>query len=236
MSEKKIATVIFDLDGTLLNTLQDLAESTNFALRAGGLPERTLEEVRTFVGNGVHLLMERAIPGGAAHPRFEELFECFKRHYVAHCRDHTCLYAGVDDMLRRLKAQGFRLAIVSNKLQSGVTELYDTYFRHTVEVAVGERPEVRRKPSPDMVRQALAELGEAPEGAVYVGDSDVDVATARAAGLPCISVLWGFRDRAFLIRHGATCFADRPADVVRLVEEGRVPHLSATAAPQSSNE
>lgn len=219
MNEKKITTVIFDLDGTLLDTLQDLADSTNFALRQGGLPERTTEEVRGFVGNGVRLLMERAVPGGASHPRFEELFESFKQHYVRNCRNHTCLYPGVDEMLHTLKERGCRLAIVSNKLQSGVTELYDTYFRPTVEVAVGERLGVRRKPSPDMVRQALAELGQSAGDAVYVGDSDVDVATARAAGLPCISVLWGFRDRAFLQKNGATCFADCPGDVVRLVAE-----------------
>ncbi len=219
MNGKRITTAVFDLDGTLLDTLQDLADSTNFALRYGGLPERTTEEVRMFVGNGVRLLMERAVPGGASHPRFEELFGVFKRHYVEHCREHTCLYDGVADMLYALKERGFRLAIVSNKLQSGVTELYDTYFRDTVEVAVGERPEMRRKPAPDMVWQALAELRVDAGEAVYVGDSDVDVATARAAGLPCISVLWGFRDRDFLIRNGATCFADCPGDVVRLLTE-----------------
>lgn len=218
MNETPPIPVIFDLDGTLLDTLGDLAASTNYALRAEGLPERTLDEVRRFVGNGVRLLMERAVPGGAAHPRFELLLATFKRHYVDHCLDRTAPYAGVDAMLRALKARGHRIAIVSNKLQSGVTALYETFFRDTVEVAVGERPEVRRKPAPDMVRQALCELGCASDNALYVGDSDVDVATARAAGVPCISVLWGFRDRDFLIRHGATCFADCPADVVRWVD------------------
>lgn len=214
----KVDTVIFDLDGTLLNTLDDLADSTNYALEQYGFPKRTLEEVRLFVGNGVRKLMERAVPGGAGNERFDEVFSCFKRHYVEHCMVKTDLYPGIPRMLERLKAAGFRLAIVSNKLQGGVDELYEHYFRDTVQTAVGEREGVRRKPAPDMVDIALAELGASKGGAVYVGDSDVDVATAAAAGLPCISVLWGFRDRDFLERHGAVCFAATPDDVLRLLQ------------------
>lgn len=208
--------VVFDLDGTLLNTLEDLADATNWALRKNGMSERALEEVRYFVGNGVRKLIERAVPDGEQNPLFEQTFEDFKRYYVVHCQDKTCLYDGVPEMLRALKARGFRLAIVSNKLQAGVDELYERYFRDTVEVAIGERPEVRRKPAPDMVELALRELGVTKEEAVYVGDSDVDLATARNSGLPCISVLWGFRDRHFLEAHGASCFAATPAEIVHL--------------------
>ena len=209
--------VIFDLDGTLLDTLDDLAAATNWALRHNGLPERSRDEVRQFVGNGVRRLIERAVPDGEANSLFEHTFEDFKRYYVDHCQDRTCLYEGVPAMLQALQSRGLRLAIVSNKLQAGVDELYDRYFRDTVEVAVGERPEVRRKPAPDMVQTALRELGVTPDEAVYVGDSDVDLLTAHNSGLPCISVLWGFRDKEFLVAHGATCLAERPEDVVALV-------------------
>lgn len=217
--EKKITTVVFDLDGTLLNTLEDLADSTNYALAQYGFPQRTLEEVRRFVGNGVRKLIERAIPGGTSNERFEEVFACFKAYYVDHCMIKTGLYPGIPEMLQVLKQKGFRLAIVSNKLQSGVDELYRHYFSDTVQVAVGERPGVMRKPAPDMVCIALQELGVAPEEAVYVGDSDVDVATAANSGLPCISVLWGFRDRDFLIEHGASRFASVPSDVPDLLQD-----------------
>ena len=133
--------VVFDLDGTLLNTLEDLADATNWALRKNGMSERALEEVRYFVGNGVRKLIERAVPDGEQNPLFEQTFEDFKRYYVVHCQDKTRLYDGIPEMLCALKAQGFRLAIVSNKLQAGVDELYERYFRDTVEVAIGERPE-----------------------------------------------------------------------------------------------
>ena len=209
--------IIFDLDGTLLNTLEDLADATNWALRKNGMPERALDEVRQFVGNGVRKLIERAVPGGEVNPLFEQTFEDFKRYYVVHCQDKTCLYDGIVEMLHALKERGFQLAIVSNKLQAGVDELYERYFKDTVAVAVGERPEIQRKPAPDMVELALQALGVTKEEAVYVGDSDVDLQTARNSGLPCISVLWGFRDRAFLEAHGATCFAAKPDDVLDVV-------------------
>ena len=211
----RLKAIVFDLDGTLLNTLEDLADATNWALRKNGMPERALAEVRQFVGNGVRKLIERAVPDGEENPLFEQTFEDFKRYYVVHCQDKTSLYDGVGEMLRALKERGFKLAIVSNKLQAGVDELYDRYFRDTVAVAIGERPEIQRKPAPDMVELALRALGVAKEEAVYVGDSDVDLQTARNSGLPCISVLWGFRDRAFLEAHGATCFTATPDEVVQ---------------------
>ncbi|MBQ7494766.1 MAG: HAD-IIIA family hydrolase [Bacteroidaceae bacterium] len=216
LMEKHLRAVVFDLDGTLLDTLEDLAAATNWALRQNGMPERTLDEVRQFVGNGVRRLMARAVPEGEQNPLFEQTFADFKRYYVVHCQDKTRLYDGVAEMLATLNARGLRLAIVSNKLQAGVDELYERYFRDTVTVAVGERPGMQRKPAPDMVNLALLELGVTAAEAVYVGDSDVDLQTAVNSGLPCISVLWGFRDRDFLLAHGATRFAATPADVVQL--------------------
>lgn len=211
---KNVKAVIFDLDGTLLYTLEDLAAAVNYALRENGMAERTLDEVRRFVGNGVRRLMARSVPGGEDNPLFEQAFADFKCYYVAHCQDYTRLYEGVADMLEGLKARGLRMAIVSNKLQAGVDELCDRYFRDTVEVAIGDQPGTQRKPAPDMVELALKRLGVAKDEAVYVGDSDVDLATARNSGLPCISVLWGFRDRDFLMEHGAQVLVERPEEVL----------------------
>ena len=207
-------TIIWDLDGTLMDTLQDLWLSTNHALKAYGMKERTFEEVRSFVGNGVRKLIERAVPDGENNPQFEEVFAEFKKHYMVHCKDNTGLYPGIAETLRELKARGMRMAIVSNKLQAGVTELHREWFADTIEVAIGEREGMARKPAPDMVETALRELGVGKENAVYIGDSDVDLATARNAGLPCISVLWGFRDRDFLERHGATTFIEKPDELL----------------------
>ena len=211
-------TIIWDLDGTLMDTLKDLWLSTNHALCTFGMPERSYDEVRQFVGNGVRKLIERAVPDGENNPQFEAVFAEFKRYYMLHCKDNTGLYPGIADTLRKLKARGKRMAIVSNKLQAGVTELHREWFADTIEVAIGEREGMKRKPAPDMVEQALRELGTDKDGAVYIGDSDVDLMTARNSGLPCISVLWGFRDRDFLTEHGATCFAETPDEILTNVQ------------------
>ncbi|MCR5434966.1 MAG: HAD family hydrolase [Bacteroidaceae bacterium] len=206
-------TIIFDLDGTLLDTLQDLCLSVNYALRRCGFPERSLEDVRTFVGNGVRMLIHRAVPQDTPQPEEEACFQEFRAHYVLHCQDHTRPYPGIGEMLKSLKEKGYRMSIVSNKLQAGVTELHQAWFQETIDVAVGESEGIRRKPAPDMVFRALSELGSTADDAVYVGDSDVDMETARKAGIPCISVLWGFRDRAFLSAHGASTFAVQPEEI-----------------------
>lgn len=211
-------TIVFDLDGTLMDTLKDLAESTNYALRACGMPERTIDEVRQFVGNGVHRLIERAIPAGTEPEAMEQCFDTFKEYYVEHCRDNTCLYEGVAEMLASLKEAGYKMAIVSNKLQAGVTELHESYFKDYIDVAIGESPEVRRKPEADMVNKALEALGSKKEDAVYVGDSDVDIKTAANAELPCISVLWGFRDKKFLQENGAKLLVEQPNEVLDVLK------------------
>jgi len=212
----KYKTYVFDLDGTLLDTLADLAASTNYALRSCGMPEHSQDDVRRFVGNGVRLLMERAVPGGAANPAFEDAFESFRRHYMQHSLDTTRPYEGVPEMLAELKAGGCRLAVVSNKMMAATVELCRHFFPETIEVAIGEHEAegIRKKPAPDTVFAALRQLGVGEDGAVYVGDSEVDVQTAQNAGLPCISVLWGFRDRQFLLEHGATTFVSRPDELL----------------------
>lgn len=212
----KYKAIIWDLDGTLMDTLQDLYLATNHALRTYGMPERTLDEVRRFVGNGVRRLIQLAVPQGEENPLFEDVFKEFKAYYVVHCQDNTDLYDGIADTLKALKQQGKKMAVVSNKLQKGVDELYRDYLSTTIDVAIGERPGMQRKPAPDMVDLALQELGVTKDEAVYIGDSDVDIMTARNAGLPCISVLWGFRDKDFLIQHGATTFAEKPGRINKL--------------------
>ena len=216
MSGRKITTVIFDLDGTLLDTLEDLKNATNHALRVCGMPERTLDEIRQFVGNGVRNLMVRAVPQGEENPGFERAFAVFKEYYGEHCNDETRAYDGIPALLQELKNAGYAMAIVSNKIDSAVQDLCVRYFPQ-VDVAIGDRENLRRKPEPDSVFLALKALGRTREEAVYVGDSDVDLATAQNAGLPCISVLWGFRDREFLAAHGATTFVETPSEITSVL-------------------
>ena len=209
-------TYIFDLDGTLLDTLGDLAASVNYAMRTHGMPEHSVDEVCRFVGNGVRRLMERAVPGGAAHPAFEAAFATFRRHYMEQSPDTTRPYEGIPEMLQELKRRGRHTAVVSNKFDAATKELCRHFFPDTIDVAVGEHEAegIRKKPAPDTVLQALSQLGVGQEGAVYVGDSDVDIQTARNSGLPCISVLWGFRDREFLLAHGAETFVSQPSELL----------------------
>ena len=209
-------TYIFDLDGTLLDTLTDLAASANYALRTHGMPEHSIDDVRRFVGNGVRKLMERAIPNGEDNPDFEAAFATFREHYMLHSLDTTQPYPGIPEVLAELRAKGCRLAVVSNKMMPATVELCRHFFPDIIEVAIGEHEAegIRKKPAPDTVFAALRELGVEKYSAVYVGDSDVDIATARNAGLPCISVLWGFRDREFLLDHGATTFISKPKELL----------------------
>lgn len=211
---KEFDTYIFDLDGTLLSTLNDLAASTNYALRWARMPERTIEEIRMFVGNGVKLLMERAIPNGINNPKFEETYAKFREHYLEHNLDTTSPYDGIPALLRELKRRGKKLAIVSNKFYAATQDLAKHFFPDTIMVAIGERETIRKKPAPDTVLEALRQLGASKESAVYIGDSDVDIMTAKNCGLPCISVLWGFRDKDFLIQHGGTIFVNKPSEIL----------------------
>lgn len=209
--------IIFDLDGTLLDTLEDLKNAVNAALEHYKMPRRSLDEVRSFVGNGLRNLMIRAVPDGEENPKFEEALSFLKDYYAVHCKDNTGPYPGIMEMLDELKERGITMAIVSNKIDSAVKELDKEYFNGYMSAAIGEMEGVARKPAPDTVLKALEECDLKPEDAIYVGDSDVDIATAKNTGIPCISVSWGFRDTAFLKEHGATQIIDNPAELLELV-------------------
>lgn len=218
---KKIKAVIFDLDGTLLDSLTDLHLSVNAACEAHGFAPHTRDEVCSYVGNGVYKLIERAIPDGDKNERFDSVLSFFKEHYARHMYDHTGAYDGIYEALDTLKADGYKLAVVSNKFDAAVKELCQRYFPLHVEVAIGEceAEGIKKKPAPDTVTAALRELGISSEQAVYVGDSDVDVLTAKNSQMKCISVLWGFRSREFLESIGADVFAEDADSLVRLVRE-----------------
>lgn len=207
--------VIFDLDGTLLNTLDDLADSTNYALSKFGYPTRTIEEVRQFVGNGVAKLIERAIPEGKNNSNFEKCLSIFKENYAKNMYNKTAPYNGIIEMLSNLKSKGIKIAVVSNKFDLAVKELCKKYFEGFIDFAAGENEAqgIKKKPAPDTVISVLNEFNFAPEDAVYVGDSDVDIMTAKNSKMPCISVTWGFRDKKFLLENGATILINAPSEI-----------------------
>lgn len=206
-------TIVFDLDGTLLNTLEDLCDSVNVIMERFGWKTHSLEEIRRFVGNGIGKLMERATPEGRENPQFEEAFEAFRAYYTDHCQIKTRAYDGVVDLMNELKENGAKLAIVSNKNDAAVKELNEIYFSGCVSAAIGEVEGRQRKPAPDEVYAALEELGSTKDEAVYIGDSEVDYATACASGLPCVLVSWGFRDKELLESFDAEKVVDNVKDL-----------------------
>ncbi|MBO4849788.1 MAG: HAD-IIIA family hydrolase [Prevotella sp.] len=209
-------TYIFDLDGTLLDTLGDLAASTNYALRTHRMLEHSIDDIRRFVGNGVRKLMERAVPEGEQNPLFDQALDTFRAHYTKHSIDTTKPYPGIIQLLTTLKEEGKMVAVVSNKFDAATKALCRHFFPSLIDVAIGESERVRKKPAPDTVEEALRVLGVTKEKAVYVGDSDVDILTASNSGIPCISVTWGFRDRNFLIANGAVCLVEKPEEILNL--------------------
>lgn len=215
----KFDTIIFDLDGTLLNTLFDLKESTNFALKKYGYQEKTIDEVRMFVGNGVAKLIERALPDGINNPAYKNCLEDFKKDYKIRMYDHTAPYEGILEMLEKLNAAGIKTAVVSNKFDAAVKELCKKYFGKRIPVAIGESENVKKKPAPDSVLRAMDLLHARKDKTIYCGDSDVDVQTAKNSGLPCIGVSWGFRDKALLEKEGADYIVDSPNELISLLLE-----------------
>lgn len=209
--------VIFDLDGTLLDTLDDLCNSVNYSLRTNNFPERSLEEVRTFVGNGIRLLIERSVPEGTSKELIDKTFECFKTYYAVYCNDKTKTYPGVMDMLKELKKNGYKIAVLSNKAQYAVTKLCDIYFNNLLDDAVGARENVAKKPSPDALYICAENNNINLNNVIYVGDSDVDVATANNAGVRGIAVTWGFRSRELLIKCGAENLADNTDELLQIL-------------------
>jgi len=214
---RKYNTIIWDMDGTLLDTLDDLTDSVNEALKEFGLPIRTRSEIRGFVGNGVLRLVELSVPGGKQHNQFEAIFSFFKSHYATNCRNKTKPYDGLVDLVNELKSHGYRMAIVSNKIDSAVKELAEIYFKDSIEVAIGDSEGLRRKPYPDKVIAALSLMDANQESTVYIGDTEVDIATAENSGIDYICVSWGFRDRQDLQAAGARLIVDAPNELARVL-------------------
>lgn len=213
----KYKAIIWDMDGTLLDTLQDLHDGINHILTSNGYGERTFEETRCAVGNGIRRLVSLSVPGGEGTPDFERLFGEFKEYYSKHNQIKTVPYEGISEVLEELRKKGIKMAVVSNKIDSAVKELAVKFYPQ-LDYALGELEGVPRKPAPDMVEKALSELGVTKSEAVYIGDSEVDVETAKNAGLPCISVLWGFRKKEELLPHGAEVFVNKPCEIIKLIE------------------
>ncbi len=212
---KQYKAAIFDLDGTLLDSLCDLHISVNHALCQMGYAERSLDEIRNFVGNGVGVLVQRAVPEGTTDVQVKQCLQLFKQHYVVHCREHTAPYEGIMPLLYELRQRSIRTAIVSNKLQAGVDELYESHFCEVIDIPIGEHDGVQRKPAPDMVDEAIARLNVRKADCLYIGDSEVDAQTARNAGVDDVSVLWGFRDERTLRQAGATRFVSHPSELLQ---------------------
>ena len=208
---------IFDLDGTVLNTLDDIANSLNHTLRECGFPTRSLTDIRSYTGNGLKRLVKLALPRDVSSDTFESVFERFNGYYGKHCADLSRPYDGVTDMLNTIRAKGMKTAVISNKLDYAVQILYHRHFEGLFDLAVGEREGVRKKPAPDSVNEALLRLDTAASDAIYVGDSEVDLSTAKNAGLKFVAVDWGFRDRDFLIGLGADPIVSSPDELTDIL-------------------
>lgn len=209
--------VIFDMDGTILDTLEDLKNSTNYALKQSGYPEHPLENIRQFVGNGIQKLIERAVPEGTSEADRQKVYEAFRAHYKVHCADNTKPYDGIPDLIIKLREAGIKTAVVSNKADPAVQDLVIEYFPNMFDVSVGEKPGVAKKPAPDAVDFVLETLSIPRERAVYIGDSDVDIATAENSHMDSIIVTWGFRDLEFLKAHGAKTIVDTTEEILELL-------------------
>jgi phosphoglycolate phosphatase len=212
----KYNCVVFDLDGTLLDTLGDLRDSVNFALSKNGLPKRTTEEIRAFVGNGIRLLIERSVPENTELSLVDKCFEDFKAHYRANSANLTKAYDGINELLSVLKNRGLKLAVVSNKADFAVKTLVETYFPDVFDCAIGEKEGVKRKPAPDTVFAVMKELNVNKNEVVYIGDSEVDIETSKNADIPCISVTWGFRDKDVLEKLFPEYIVDSPEEILNL--------------------
>lgn len=208
---------IFDLDGTLLDTLDDLHAAVNHGLAEFGLPKASPEEIAARLGNGSERLISLCLPEGREDPLFEPVFNSYLAHYMAHGQDKTRPYPGVLELLRELGNAGVRSAIVSNKPHAATVELAEHYFSGLVLSAVGEQRGIRRKPAPDSIISAMSQLHAEPSRTVYIGDSEVDIMAAQNAGIDCISVTYGFRTRAELISSGGTIFADNAQEIAQIV-------------------
>ncbi len=213
----KIDGIVFDLDGTLIDTLEDLKDSVNFALAKFNFPARSLDEIRSFVGNGVKRLVYLSVPEGTSEETSEECLNIFKEHYKGNSRNKTAPYAGINEMLEKVNENGYKTAVVTNKIQDAAIEIIRSFFGDRIDVIIGQVDGVAQKPEPDGVWLALEKLGVSKENAVYVGDSEVDCMTAHNAGIPCIGVTWGFRDRSVLEEHKAEFIIGKPEEIFEVL-------------------
>ena len=211
----KYDAVIFDLDGTLTDTIVDLANSVNYALRESGLPERTLDEVRSFVGNGVRRLVYSSVPENTDEETAERCLSVFKGYYKNHSLVETKPYDGIISVLETLKSNGIKTAVVTNKTHETAENIVNIFFGDMIDITIGQTERTARKPEPDGIYRVLEKLGVSKEKSVYVGDSEVDCITAKNAGIPCIGVAWGFRDKSVLLENGADFLAETPEDIIK---------------------
>ena len=217
---RRYDAVLFDLDGTLLDTLKDLYLAYRETMRRFGYPEHTMDEVRMFVGNGLRKLCERSLPKGEADPRFEEVFQYLRTYYRAHAKDYAVPYAGIVSLMEKLKREGYRLAVLSNKPDADVIALCEEHFHGLGEIYRGARDGTALKPDPGAVYSVLNDMNIPKEKAVYVGDSEVDLKTAANAGIPCITVSWGFRSPEALKKAGAKIITDNTEELYCAIEQG----------------
>jgi phosphoglycolate phosphatase len=215
----KYKAILFDMDGTLLNTIEDIADSLNFVLEKYGCPQRTINEVMHMVGSGASKLVERALPDGKDNKQFDEILKAYNNYYFEHCNIKTGPYTHILELLKELKKAGHKMAIVSNKPMDAIQELKDQYFSEYVDVAIGVTDKLKRKPAPDECLEAMRLLEVEKEDCIYVGDSDIDHLTAVNTGLPCISCLWGFRTKEELLEAGAegNFFVSDPMEILEIV-------------------
>lgn len=210
--------VIFDLDGTLLNTLGDLRAATNHALEVRGLPPHSMEEIRQFIGNGIRLLICRAMPEGTPEAEIDAALDDFKAYYAAHIHDRTVPYDGIPQLLTALRKRGIKVAVLSNKIDSASQQLIEYFFPGKTDVVFGEHVGVPRKPDPISCRMVMQQLGVQPEQVLYVGDSGTDMQTAKNAGLYAVGVTWGFRSKEVLLEYGADVLVHRPEQILQILD------------------
>ena len=210
--------MIFDLDGTLLNTLGDLRAATNHALEVRGLPPHSMEEIRQFIGNGIRLLICRAMPEGTPEAEIDAALDDFKAYYAAHIHDRTVPYDGIPQLLTALRKRGIQVAVLSNKIDSASQQLIEYFFPGKTDVVFGEHVGVPRKPDPTSCRMVMQQLGVQPEQVLYVGDSGTDMQTAKNAGLYAVGVTWGFRSKEVLLEYGADVLVHRPEQILQILD------------------
>lgn len=219
---KKFDAVLFDLDGTLLYTLDDVTDSMNYMLGKHEFPQRSRDEIKSFVGEGAGQLIERAIPGGKSNPEYEKCLADYFAHYFSNMQNKTHPFVGIPETVRKLHEGGCKLAVVSNKIDSATKELTQNFFGDYIKVAIGQTRDTAAKPAPDNLFRALGELGAGPGEAVYVGDMEIDIETARNSGTVCVAVTWGYRDRKILEENGAEYIIDKPQDLLDIVGVSRI--------------